>query len=86
MNITAKKIKPYIKALLAIAVIAVGFFIYYFLNNLFYPAIAGSQNILVLQKNTAAQAVNVAKFNDLVDTLSQKASSSAPLPAANPFR
>jgi hypothetical protein len=86
MNITAKKIRPYIKALLAIAAIAAGFIIYYFLNNLFYPAIAGSQNIVVLQKNTAAQAVNVAKFNDLVNTLSQKASSSAPLPAANPFK
>jgi hypothetical protein len=86
MNVTAKKIKPYIKALLVLAVIAAGLFIFYFLNNLFYPAVAGSQNILSLQKNTAAQAVNVAKFNDLIDAISQKASSSEPLPANNPFR
>jgi hypothetical protein len=87
MTITIKKIRPYVKVLLFIAAIAAGAYIFFFLNNSFYPALTGSQVVFSLQKNMASQIVDIKKFNNLVGNISQKTSSSSePGLINNPFK
>ena len=74
MIITIKKIRPYVKVLSFAAVIAAGAYLYFFVNDYFYPALTGSQTVLSLQKNIAAQAIDVSKFNNLLEAISQKTS------------
>ncbi|MDD5528033.1 MAG: hypothetical protein PHO56_03615 [Patescibacteria group bacterium] len=72
MMINAKKIRPYAKVLFIAALIAAGAYIFFFLNYYFYPALTGSQVVFTLQKNTVAQIIDVDKFNNLLDKISQK--------------
>ena len=87
MQITVKKIRPYIKVLLLTTVIAAGVYIFFFLKNDFYSTFANSQTFFTLQKNITNQIVNINEFNDLVDKISQKTSSSSEPNALNdPFK
>jgi hypothetical protein len=87
MTITIKKIRPYAKALLLLGLIGAAAYVFFFLENDFYPALTGSETISALQKNISSQTVDINKFNDLVDKISQRASSSPPASfPANPFR
>ncbi|HTW97087.1 MAG TPA: hypothetical protein VMD74_05535 [Candidatus Methylomirabilis sp.] len=87
MTLTAKKIRPYIKVLLLIALLAAAAYLYYFLRFIFYPALTGSQTVAALQKNIGIQTVDVDKFNSLVENISQKTSApAASVPAVDPFR
>ncbi|MDD4901941.1 MAG: hypothetical protein PHE24_02285 [Patescibacteria group bacterium] len=85
--ISAKKIRPYVKVLLLGAVLGAGVYIFSFAQNDFYPALTGSQTVFALQKNMAAQAVDVNKFDKLVENIDQKTSSSSlSSSVTDPFR
>jgi hypothetical protein len=72
MQITAKKIRPYFKILSIVAVLATAAVIFWFLKYYFYPAITGSQTIYALQKNMAAEVIDVTKFNALLEKSREK--------------
>jgi len=78
MQIVLKKIKYYIKIILIAALLADVIFVFYFLDYYFYPALSGSQTVFTLQKNSAAQTVDVKKFNQLANQIAQKSSSTQP--------
>ncbi len=77
MAITAKKISPYVKGLLLVALLAAAGYVYYFWQYDLSPALTGSQTVFALQRNMAVQTVDINKFNNLVKTISQKTSSSS---------
>jgi len=86
MTISIKKIRPYAKILLLAAAIAAGVYVFFFLKYYFYPTLAGTETISLLQENMSIQVVDVDKFNDLVDKISQKTStSSEPSSVNDPF-
>jgi hypothetical protein len=83
---TEKKIRPYAKALLAAAAIGAVGYLFIFWQNYFYPVLTGSQSVLSTQRNLASQAVDVKKFNALVENISQKAATTTQEnPINNPF-
>jgi flagellar basal body-associated protein FliL len=86
MQITVKKIKPYVKVLLIIAAIATVVYIFWFFKYYFYPALTDSQTTSAIQISTAGQTVNISEFNNLVDSILQKASSTiASSTVSSPF-
>jgi|WetSurMetagenome_2_1015567.scaffolds.fasta_scaffold503562_1 hypothetical protein len=84
---TAKKIRPYVKALLAAALLGTFGYLFFFWQNDFYPALTGSQSALTLQRNLAAQTIDVKKFKILADKINQTASTTTSTAStSNPFR
>jgi hypothetical protein len=86
MQIVSKKIKYYVKIFLIAALLADIIFIFYFLDYYFYPALSGAETVFTLQKNTATQTVDLKKFNQIADKISQRSSSSEPIVKDNPIK
>ena len=87
MKITAKKIRPYIKIVLLLALGAAMVYVFLFLENYFYPAITGTQAISVLQKNMALNSINLKQFERLVKNINEKtASFTSATVIINPFK
>ena len=87
MQITAKKLRPYIKTITYLAVASACFGVFFFLKTYFYPTITGSQTIIGLQKNMTTETVNIKEFNNLVDSINKKNSETETTsPAADPFK
>jgi hypothetical protein len=86
MQINAKKIRPYLKIAISLAVLAAGVYAFYILDYYFYPALTGSQEIFTLQKSMSGTTVDINKFNSLVNGLVRNASSSSDITPINPFK
>jgi hypothetical protein len=72
MIISAKKLKPYFKVFLILAFLSSAGYVFWFLTNFFYPTITGSQTISTLRKNMAAEAINLAEFEALLNKINEK--------------
>jgi len=78
MQITAKKIRPYVQTFFYAAILATCLGIFLFLKTYLYPAITGSQTILELQKSMTTETIDLNKFDELIKNINKKTS---PLPS-----
>ncbi|HTW96415.1 MAG TPA: hypothetical protein VMD74_02015 [Candidatus Methylomirabilis sp.] len=86
MKITAKKIRPYLNVIIGIAFLGAIAYAIIFLHDNFYSALNQTAEISTLQKNISAASVNVTEFNQLIENLHKKTTSSGQAgEITNPF-
>lgn len=87
MKTSIRKIYFYTQLFILTAILAVAIFTFLFLKTYFYPAITGSETILGLQKNIAADAINLEQFNKLLENINEKTSPKTNEPlVGDPFK
>jgi hypothetical protein len=87
MKITAKKIRPYLKITLLIALATTVVYVFLFLKTYFYPAITGTQTISVMQKNMVVSPLNLKQFEDIVNNINKKTTPPSDTePIVDPFK
>jgi hypothetical protein len=72
MKISTRKIDSCIRIFLLAAFLAAAIYLFLFLKTYFYPSITGSQTMLVMQKNMAAETINLERFNELIKNINEK--------------
>jgi hypothetical protein len=85
MKITAQKISPYLRAIIALCLIGAILHIFFVLKEYFYTAISGSA-IISANGNGKTTTVDVDEFNNLINNISAKTSASSTDAAVSPFR